>query len=576
MGSGCSKRVDKQVADWTSTNVCDYVEQSSISSDAKAAIVAWVTDHAMTAPQLLDMETSMVLAQLKLPASDASHVATFLSDLRALAAAECTSAVIHTTLQGLPAALEKAVYVYEKYPLIIDETGQAAQFFKYQRGCFLLAGNPADVTAAILRRSLVAALRLGTVMTICFDRIAGLELDQFYSDTWFPSQVLDRQEFFKAEVWAQLLRQSEGDPEASLFLPSDSFKLVVLCGNIPPPPRTLERMCLVRVQALDANTTIQDDGGDVAAALGLKEVKRNSTDVVEAGFDGDVATMTALVEKGFHIESEDGHRHTALSEAACQGHLEMLQYLLSLGANPNCVNDTGRSPLYRASYNGHVDSVMLLLRAGADPRICTKEGEKPFDVAKGKETADALSAWPVETTERLLAERREIMDKRLQERLTSHVAREHVAKMRIRDDLIKLASSTASTAADQLKDMLMGLAADAVANSDKPRGTANSRDDRGCTLLAIAAQCDNADVATLLLTHWKQFQDDAHPVVRKARYAKDVYIDVFRAQVNARDMKGWTPIAIAVFHHAKKTARLLLQHGANPRLKNQVRDDARV
>ncbi|RHY23213.1 hypothetical protein DYB32_009275 [Aphanomyces invadans] len=349
------------------------------------------------------METSMVLAQLKLPASDASHVATFLSDLRALAAAECTSAVIHTTLHGLPAALEKAVYVYEKYPLIIDETGQAAQFFKYQRGCFLLAGNPADVTAAILRRSLVGAGY----------PIAGLELDQFYSDTWFPSQVLDRQEFFKAEVWAQLLRQvhccsfdsrraglrmqSEGDPEASLFLPSDSFKLVVLCGNIPPPPRTLERMCLVRVQALDANTTIQDDGGDVAAALGLKEVghapsqdKVAGTDVVEAGFDGDVATMTALVEKGFHIESEDGHRHTALSEAACQGHLEMLQYLLSLvelerstlagsnnslqGANPNCVNDTGRSPLYRASYNGHVDSVMLLLRAGADPRICTKEG----------------------------------------------------------------------------------------------------------------------------------------------------------------------------------------------------------
>ncbi|RHY23215.1 hypothetical protein DYB32_009276 [Aphanomyces invadans] len=140
------------------------------------------------------------------------------------------------------------------------------------------------------------------------------------------------------------------------------------------------------------------------------------------------------------------------------------------------------------------------------------------------------------------------MDKRLQERLTSHVAREHVAKMRIRDDLVKLASSTASTAADQLKDMLMGLAADAVANSDKPRGHRH-----GLVLTCLP----------------KQFQDDAHPVVRKARYAKDVYIDVFRAQVNARDMKGWTPIAIAVFHHAKKTARLLLQHGANPRLKNQ-------
>ncbi|RHY16904.1 hypothetical protein DYB25_000269 [Aphanomyces astaci] len=217
-----------------------------------------------------------------------------------------------------------------------------------------------------------------------------------------------------------------------------------------------------------------------------RQVIRNSGEVVEAGFDGDVAAMTALLTKGFHVESEDGHRHTALSEATCQGHVEMLQCLLSL-----------------------------------------------------------------------------LMEKKLQERLTSHVEREHVAKLRIRDDLVALASSTASTAAGELKDMLLGLAADAVVNADKPRGrSANSRDERGCTLLALAAQHDNADVATLLLTHWK------------APHAKDTYIDVFRAQVNARDMKGWTLVAIAVFHKAKRTTRLLLQHGANPRLKNQVLDDS--
>ncbi|RQM26434.1 hypothetical protein B5M09_004756 [Aphanomyces astaci] len=398
------------------------------------------------------MDTGMVLAQLRLPDGDAPHVATFLSELRTLAATESATAAIHTTLKGLPAALEKAVYVYEKYPLIIDETGQAAQFFKYQRGCFLMAGNPADVTESVLRRSLVAALRLGTTMTLCLDKLAGLELDQFFSDGWFPSQVLNRHEFSKPEVWAPLLRpvswplardvvgkyneltgkQGEGDPDASLFLPSDAFKFVVLCGNIPPPPRTLERMCLIRVQSQDTMKDSQDDtaGGGVAAALGLREVSS-------------------------------------------------------------------------------------------------------------------------------------LMEKKLQERLTSHVEREHVAKLRIRDDLVALASSTASTAAGELKAMLLGLAADAVVNADKPRGrSANSRDERGCTLLALAAQHDNADVATLLLTHWK------------APHAKDTYIDVFRAQVNARDMKGWTPVAIAVFHQAKRTTRLLLQHGANPRLKNQVLDDS--
>ncbi|ETV72771.1 hypothetical protein H257_12139 [Aphanomyces astaci] len=91
-------------------------------------------------------------------------------------------------------------------------------------------------------------------------------------------------------------------------------------------------MCLIRVQSQDTMKDSQDDtaGGGVAAALGLREVIRNSGEVVEAGFDGDVAAMTALLTKGFHVESEDGHRHTALSEAACQGHVEMLQCLLSL------------------------------------------------------------------------------------------------------------------------------------------------------------------------------------------------------------------------------------------------------
>ncbi len=62
------------------------------------------------------------------------------------------------------------------------------------------------------------------------------------------------------------------------------------------------------------------------------------------------------------------------------------------------------------------------------------------------------------------------MDKKLQERVTSHVEREHVAKLRIRDGLVQLASSNARTAADELKEMLLDLAADAVTNDDQPRG----------------------------------------------------------------------------------------------------------
>jgi ankyrin repeat protein len=35
--------------------------------------------------------------------------------------------------------------------------------------------------------------------------------------------------------------------------------------------------------------------------------------------------------------------------------------LVVQGADPNALNDTGKSPLYRACYNGHRNTVQLLL-----------------------------------------------------------------------------------------------------------------------------------------------------------------------------------------------------------------------
>jgi hypothetical protein len=82
---------------------------------------------------------------------------------------------------------------------------------------------------------------------------------------------------------------------------------------------------------------------------------RNSAQLVEAGFDGDLQELKNQLEKGYHLESVDGRKHTALSEAACQGHVEVMKYLLEIGADPNSVSDTGRSPLWRAAFNGHTE-----------------------------------------------------------------------------------------------------------------------------------------------------------------------------------------------------------------------------
>jgi ankyrin repeat protein len=57
-------------------------------------------------------------------------------------------------------------------------------------------------------------------------------------------------------------------------------------------------------------------------------VKRHSAKLVEAAFDGEVDEVTSWLEKGYYVDSCDGRKNTALSEAACQGHDEVVRLLL--------------------------------------------------------------------------------------------------------------------------------------------------------------------------------------------------------------------------------------------------------
>jgi ankyrin repeat protein len=41
--------------------------------------------------------------------------------------------------------------------------------------------------------------------------------------------------------------------------------------------------------------------------------------------------------------------------------MDIVQWFLREGANPNATSDTGRSPLWRAAFNGHTEVVRVLL-----------------------------------------------------------------------------------------------------------------------------------------------------------------------------------------------------------------------
>ncbi|GBG34598.1 Ankyrin repeat and KH domain-containing protein 1 [Hondaea fermentalgiana] len=477
---------------------------------------------------------------------------------------------IKTALKALPDALDSMVYQYERWPILLDPSGQGSRFMRYQRGQFLLAQNPADMSKENLRKTLVGALQHGACFMVNFDDMEKVDLEEHFDEEHFPRQVLRKIELFQEEVWKRLLRPKQGDPEPEVFQLKDDFKLVLMTANETAGRAFAAEHGLGVISVLDPNDPGarkgpgrrgQDAGSEeIAAAFGARDVHRNSIKLVEAAFDGEWDVIQEEMDRGYSFESEDVHQHTALSEAACQGHMDICTKLMDLGADPNAQNDAGRSPLYRASYNGHLETVQLLLSRGADPRLAAGM-ETPYDVAKTDEVREVLESWDIAETEKLVAARAAEAEKLLESRLTTAAERDAYARDKIRQELVDLAMEGKTR---ELQDRLQELADEAQEHNERPRGTAEARDARGMTLLLIAASNGNAELLEMLLSQYKTFDPEFDKVERKT----------FFANIKAREAKGWNACALAVFHGHKKILQRLLDEGCDPYVKNAYNKNA--
>ena len=117
---------------------------------------------------------------------------------------------------------------------------------------------------------------------------------------------------------------------------------------------------------------------------------------------------------------------------ACRmGHLEVVELLLSRGADPTICDHTGRTPLMMASSEGHVDVVRCLVRnkavratidaqsrsgctalwhasianraevvkvlveVGANPMVADRDGRTPLDMAKNEGHGECITILEV-------------------------------------------------------------------------------------------------------------------------------------------------------------------------------------
>lgn len=289
----------------------------------------------------------------------------------ASASTSSQAGVTTISLKKLPEAIEESVYVHEKFPLIIDPSEQASRFLKYQMGSYINMDDP-TVNKSGLNRSLVGSFLHGRTMTLKFNNFDEAEkAKELFEVNLFPQEILSRTDFFQETVWKSILKPALGDPNPEEASISQEFVFIICCTCETVPSYLLDRMHVIRVvdkTPSDATPNGEGSGGDqgdimdqVAALYGAAEVVRNSPQLVEAAFDGDLSELQSWVDKGFHIESSDGRKHTALSEAACQGHAHVVRFLLEAGADPNATSDTGRTPLWRAAFNSHTQVALSLL-----------------------------------------------------------------------------------------------------------------------------------------------------------------------------------------------------------------------
>ena len=127
---------------------------------------------------------------------------------------------------------------------------------------------------------------------------------------------------------------------------------------------------------------LEDDKFDVAVQLleptdaelpSIDDYEEILYSLARVGFEKGVAKVLEYPLRNFERGDSDYHQ-SPLSHAAENGHKQVVQMLLNKGANPNSIDESGRTPLSWAVFNEHEVVVKQLLQENADIHSKDHEG----------------------------------------------------------------------------------------------------------------------------------------------------------------------------------------------------------
>ncbi|KDO24528.1 hypothetical protein SPRG_10343 [Saprolegnia parasitica CBS 223.65] len=112
--------------------------------------------------------------------------------------------------------------------------------------------------------------------------------------------------------------------------------------------------------------------------------------LVNAARAGDLEEVQKLLALGYDANAIDEDERTALHWAAACGHMDVADLLVGL-SKINHQDDSGWTPLMSAASAGHVEMVSFLLSKGANPNLANENGQIPLHYHKGRpEMAELL------------------------------------------------------------------------------------------------------------------------------------------------------------------------------------------
>ncbi len=292
----------------------------------------------------------------------------------------------------------------------------------------------------------------------------------------------------------------------------------------------------------------------IAAAAVLWSATTVSDDFYTAIRTNNLARLAGLHQEGADVNTHDRHDETPLMYAAYVGSLEAMALLIEEGADVNLQSQSGATALIWAATD--LAKVRLLIEHGANVNLSTKRGRTALLVA-------AMSDSSHDIVNLLLKQGADLKAV----------------------DFLKITPLRAATLGNDMETIRIFIEAGVDVNAaDLP----------GITPLMMAAGWNgNTQAVQLLLAHGANAKAVSRPVmglpvkngaslfgsltplIMSAPFGPPQLIGSLLeagADVNAKDVRGMTPLmlAVATDHQDQAVLKLLLAHGADPTIKDKT------